>query len=141
MAEHARVTRWQVHQIWKAVDLKPRRLRTFKISNDSNFAEKVCDVAGLYLNPLDNALVLSVDKKTQIQALDRTQPKLQLRPGQVERRTHDYKRHGTTSLYSAFNILTGKVIGRVTQHHRAKDFFGFLATDRPGDPAGSAACI
>lgn len=126
MAEHAEVTRWQVRQIWKAADLKPHRLRTFKISNDPDFAEKVCDVVGLYLNPPDNALVLSVDEKTQIQALDRTQPKLQLRPGQVERRTHDYKRHGTTSLYAAFNVLTGKVIGRVTQRHRAKEFLDFL---------------
>ena len=127
MAEHAGVTRWQVHQIWKAADLKPHRLRTFKISNDPHFAEKVCDVVGLYMNPPpDNALVLSVDEKTQIQALDRTQPKLQLRPGQVERQTHDYKRHGTTSLYSAFNTLTGQVIGRVTQRHRAREFLDFL---------------
>tara|TARA_B100001540_G_scaffold317580_1_gene351367 strand:- start:402 stop:1010 length:609 start_codon:yes stop_codon:yes gene_type:complete len=126
MAEHAGVTRWQVHQIWKAADLKPDRLRTFKISNAPLFAEKVCDVVGLYVNPLDNALVLSVDEKTQIQALDRTQPKLQLRPGHVERRTHDYKRHGTISLYAAFNTLTGQVIGRITQCHRAKEFLDFL---------------
>ena len=126
MAKHAGVTRWQVRQIWQAADLKPHRLKTFKISNDPNFAEKVCDVVGLYLNPPDNALVLSVDEKTQIQALDRTQPKLQLRPGQIERHTHDYKRHGTTSLYAAFNILTGEVIGRVTQSHRAKEFLDFL---------------
>jgi len=126
MAEHAGVTRWQVQQIWKAADLKPHRLKTFKISNDPDFAEKVFDVVGLYLNPPDNALVLSVDEKTQIQALDRTQPKLQLRPGQIERHTHDYKRHGTTSLYAAFNILTGEVIGRITQRHRAKEFLDFL---------------
>jgi len=126
MAEHAGVSRWQVHQIWQAADLKPHRLKTFKISNDPNFAEKVLDVVGLYLNPPDNALVLSVDEKTQIQALDRTQPKLQLRPGQVERRTHDYKRHGTTSLYAALNILNGEVIGRITQRHRAKEFLDFL---------------
>ena len=126
MAEHAGVSRWQVHQIWKAADLKPHRLKTFKISNDPEFAEKVFDVVGLYLNPPDNALVLSVDEKTQIQALDRTQPKLQLKPGQIERRTHDYKRHGTTSLYAALNILNGEVIGRITQRHRAKEFLDFL---------------
>lgn len=126
MAEYAGVSRWQVHQIWKAADLKPHRLKTFKISNDPDFAEKVFDVVGLYLNPPDNALVLSVDEKTQIQALDRTQPKLQLKPGQIERRTHDYKRHGTTSLYAALNILNGEVIGRITQRHRAKEFLDFL---------------
>ena len=101
-------------------------VKTFKISNDPDFAEKVFDVVGLYLNPPDNALVLSVDEKTQIQALDRTQPKLQLKPGQIERRTHDYKRHGTTSLYAALNILNGEVIGRITQRHRAKEFLDFL---------------
>ena len=126
MAEYAGVSRWQVHQIWKAADLKPHRLKTFKISNDPDFAEKVFVVVGLYLNPPDNALVLSVDEKTQIQALDRTQPKLQLKPGQIERRTHDYKRHGTTSLYAALNILNGEVIGRITQRHRAKEFLDFL---------------
>jgi hypothetical protein len=92
------VTRWQVQQIWQATYLKLRRLKTFKISNDPDFAEKVFDVIGLYLNPPDNALVLSVGEKTHIQTLDRTQPKLQLRPGQIGRHTHDYKRHGTTSL-------------------------------------------
>ena len=107
-------------------DLKPHRLRTFKVSNDPRFAEKVIDVVGLYLDPPDNALVLSVDEKTQVQALDRTQPLLQLRPGQVERRTHDYTRHGTASLYAAFDIATGDVIGRVTTRHRAKEFLAFL---------------
>jgi len=87
----------------------------------------VLDVVGLYMNPPDNAVVLSVDEKTQIQALDWTQPMLPLRPGRSERRTHDYKRHGTASLYAAFDILTGKVIGRVTQRHRAKEFLDFLS--------------
>jgi hypothetical protein len=96
MAEYAGVTCWQVQQIWQAADLKPHRLKTFKVSNGPDFAEKIFDVVGLYLNPQDNALVLSVDEKTQIQALDRTQPKLQLRPGQIECHTHDYKRHGTS---------------------------------------------
>lgn len=126
MAKAAGVTTWQVRRIWEASDLKPHRLKTFKISNDPDFADKVVDVVGLYMNPPDNALVLSVDEKTQIQALDRTQPMLQLKPGQIERRTHDYKRHGTTSLYAAFDILTGKVIGRTTKRHRAKEFLDFL---------------
>jgi transposase len=126
MAKAARVSRYQVQQAWAAADLKPHRIRTFKISNDPKFAEKVVDVVGLYLRPPTNALVLSVDEKTQIQALDRTQPLLQLRPGQVERRTHDYKRHGTASLYAAFDIATGNVIGRVTKFHRAKEFLQFL---------------
>ena len=99
--------------MWAAADLKPHRLKTFKISNDPHFAGKVVDVVGLYLNPPDNAMVLSVGEKTQIQVLDRTQPMLPLKPGQIERRTHDYKRHGTASLYAAFDILTGQVIGRI----------------------------
>jgi transposase len=126
MAKAAGITTWQVRQIWEASDLKPHRLKTFKISNDPDFAEKVVDVVGLYMNPPDNALVLSVDEKTQLQALDRTQPMLPLRPGQIERRTHDYKRNGTMSLYAAFDILTGKVIGRTTKRHRAKEFLDFL---------------
>lgn len=126
MAKAAGITAWQVRQIWQAADLKPHRLQTFKISNDPDFAGKVIDVVGLYMDPPDNALVLSVDEKTQIQALDRTQPMLPLKPGQIERRTHDYKRNGTTSLYAAFDILTGNVIGRVTKRHRAKEFLDFL---------------
>lgn len=126
MAKYAGVTQWQVRQVWAAADLKPHRLRTFKISNDPAFAEKVVDVVGLYLNPPDNAMVLSVDEKTQIQALDRTQPMLPLRPGRIETRTHDYKRNGTASLYAAFDISTGQVIGRITKKHRAKEFLGFL---------------
>ncbi len=117
---------WQVRQIWKAADLKPHRLKTFKISNDPHFAEKVIDIVGLYMNPPDNAAILSVDEKTQIQALDRTQPMLPMRPGQIERRTHDYKRNGTTNLYAAFDVLTGNVFGRTTKRHRAKEFLDFL---------------
>ena len=112
MAQYAGVTQWQVRQIWEAADLKPHRLKSFKISKDPDFAEKVIDVVGLYMKPPANAVVLSVDEKTQIQALDRTQPLLPLRPGQVERRTHDYKRHGTASLYAAFDIASGEVLGR-----------------------------
>ncbi len=126
MAEYAGVSQWQVRKVWAAADLKPHRLKTFKISNDPQFAEKVIDVVGLYLNPPDNAMVLSVDEKTQIQALDRTQPLLPMRPGQIERRTHDYKRHGTASLYAAFDIVSGEVMGRITRRHRAKEFLQFL---------------
>jgi len=126
MAKYAGVTQWQVRQVWAAADLKPHRIKTFKISNDPHFAEKVIDVVGLYMNPPDDAVVLSVDEKTQIQALDRTQPLLPLRPGQVERRTHDYKRHGTASLYAAFDVASGEVIARVTARHRAKEFLAFL---------------
>lgn len=135
MAKYAGVTVHQVRQVWEAADLKPHRVKSFKISNDPEFAEKVQDVVGLYLNPPSNAMVLSVDEKTQIQALDRTQPLLQLRPGQVERRTHDYKRHGTRSLYAAFDLASGEVIGRVTKRHRATEFLAFLRQiDKSGPP-------
>ena len=136
MAKAAGITVWQVRQIWNASDLKPHRLKTFKISKDPDFAEKVVDVVGLYMAPPDNAIVLSVDEKTQIQALDRTQPMLPLRPGQIERRTHDYKRNGTMSLYAAFDILTGKVIGRTTKQHRAKEFLDFLRQIDRSTPKG-----
>ena len=126
MPREAAITVWQVQQIWQAAGLKPHRLKTFKFSTDPEFAEKVTDIVGLYMNPPENALVLSVDEKTQIQALDRTQPMLPLRPGQIERRTHDYKRNGTRSLYAAYDILTGQVMGRVTEKHRAKEFLAFL---------------
>ena len=126
MARYAQVTRWQVRQIWKAADLRPHRLKTFKISNDPQFAEKVIDIVGLYMNPPDNAVVLSVDEKTQIQALDRTQPGLPLNPSRIGSRTHDYKRHGTASLYAAFNTLTGKVIGKVAKRTNSKAFLSFL---------------
>ena len=135
MAEHAGVSCHQVTQIWKAADLRPHRIRNFKISHDPHFAEKVIDVVGLYMDPPDNALVLSVDEKTQIQALDRTQPMLQLKPGQIERRTHDYKRHGTASLYAAFDVATGEVMGRITKRHRAQEFLAFLRQiDQAVDP-------
>ena len=116
-----------MRQVWQAADVNPHRLKTFKLSRDPQFAEKVIDVGGLYLNPPDNALVLSVDEKTQIQALDRTHPLLPLRSGQVECRTHDYKRHGTTNWYAAFNVATGEVLGRVTRRHRATESRQFLA--------------
>ena len=134
MAKYGGITTWQVRQIWTNADLKPHRLKTFKISNDPEFAEKVVDIVGLYMDPPDNAMVLSVDEKTQIQALDRTQPMLPLKAGQAERRTHDYKRHGTTNLYAAFDILPGEVRGRISKRHRAKEFLDFLKQiDRSAD--------
>lgn len=126
MAKYSGVTVHQVRQIWKAADLRPHRIQSFKISNDPLFAEKLVDVVGLYLDPPDNACVLSVDEKTQVQALDRTQPLLPMRPGQIERRTHDYKRHGTASLYAAFDVVSGQVLGRITRRHRAREFLAFL---------------
>lgn len=136
MARYTDTTIHQVQQVWQTADLKPHRLQTFKISNDPDFADKVVDVVGLYMNPPENAVVLSVDEKTQIQALDRIQPMLPLRPGQVERRTHDYKRHGTASLYAAFDVLTGNVMGRITGRHRAREFLDFMRQiDRATDPA------
>ena len=114
---------------------RSRWLQTFKISNDPDFAEKFIDVVGLYLDPPDNAMVPSVKEKTQIQALDRSQLLLPLRPKQVERRAHDYKRHGTASPYDVFDIATGEVMGRITKRHRAKEFLGFLRQiDRAADP-------
>ena len=126
MAQYAEVTPWQVRQIWKAADLRPHRLKTFKISTDPAFADKVIDIVGLYMSPPDNAVVLSVDEKTQIQALDRTQPGLPLNPSRIGSRTHDYKRNGTAALYAAFNTLTGKVIGKVTDKTNGKEFLSFL---------------
>ena len=135
MARYAGTTIHQVQQVWQAADLKPHRLRNFKISTDPDFAQKVVDVVGLYMNPPENAMVLSVDEKTQIQALDRTQPMLPLRPGQIERRTHDYKRHGTASLYAAFDVLTGNVMGRITSRHRAREFLQFMRQIDRATPA------
>jgi transposase len=126
LARHLGVTRTLVHGVWQRYDLQPHRVEKFKLSNDPKFEEKVRDVVGLYLNPPDRALVLCVDEKSQIQALDRTAPILPLRPGLPERQTHDYKRHGTTTLFAAFNILNGKVISSCLPRHRAKEFIKFL---------------
>ena len=130
MARYAGVTPWQVRKVWAAARLKPHRLKSFKLSTDPQFPDKVLDVVGLYLNPPDNAMVLSVDEKTQIQALDRTQPRLPIRPGQIERRTHDYKRHGTTSLYAAFDVTTGKVMGSAHPATSCQGVHRFPAPDR-----------
>jgi transposase len=126
MSRYSKMTKWRVGQIWKAANLKPHRLKTFKISKDPLFAQKLIDIVALYTSPPRGAVVLSVDEKTQIQALDRTQPMLPMRPGQIERRTHDYKRNGVLNLYAALDIVTGKVIGRVTKKHRAVEFIAFL---------------
>lgn len=115
-----------IHRIWRAFGLQPHRSETFKLSNDPLFVEKVRDIVGLYMAPPERALVLCVDEKSQIQALDRTQPLLPMRPGQVERRTHDYTRHGTTSLFAALDISTGAVIGRCYPKHRSSEFRRFL---------------
>ncbi len=113
-----------VQRIWRAFGLQPHRLETFKLSTDPDFAAKVRDVVGLYVAPF--AIVLCVDEKSQIQALDRSQPMLPVRPGQPARHSHDYKRHGTTSLFAALDIATGRVIGKCYGRHRAKEFRKFL---------------
>jgi transposase len=120
------VPRMMVQRVWQRYDIQPHRVEKFKISHDPKFEEKVRDVVGLYLDPPDRALVLCVDEKSQIQALGRTAPLLPLRPGLPERQTHDYKRHGTTTLFAAFNILNGKVLGSCLPRHRGKEFIKFL---------------
>ena len=126
LAKHLGVSRMMVQRVWQRYEIQPHRVEKFKLSNDPQFEDKVRDIVGLYLDPPDQALVLSVDEKSQIQALDRTAPILPLRPGLPERQTHDYKRHGTTTLFAAFNILTGKVIGTCQPRHRAREFVKFL---------------
>jgi transposase len=136
MAKASGIGATSVHRIWRAFALQPHRAETFKLSADPLFVEKVRDIVGLYLHPPAKALVLCVDEKSQIQALDRTQPLLPMRPGQVERRTHDYVRHGTTSLFAALDVASGKVIGECHGRHRAVEFRTFLDTieaNVPGD--------
>ena len=115
-----------INRIWRAFCLQPHRSETFKLSTDPYFVDKTRDIVGLYVDPPQHAMVLCVDEKSQVQALDRTQPLLPLRPGQVERRTHDYKRHGTTSLFAALDVATGKVIGQCYRRHRSTEFRRFL---------------
>ena len=126
MAKASGLSQTAVMRIWHAFGLQPHRSETFKLSTDPLFIEKVRDIVGLYLNPPDRALVLCVDEKSQIQALDRTQPILPMMPGVPERRTHDYARHGTTTLFAALNVATGKVIGQLHRRHRASEFLDFL---------------
>lgn len=135
MAAAQKVSSATVQRIWKKHKLQPHRVESFKFSNDPQFALKVRDIVGLYLNPPDKAIVLSVDEKSQIQALDRTQPILPLRPGLPERQTHDYERHGTTTLFAALNVLEGTVIGECQPRHRHQEFLRFLdRIDQSVDP-------
>src|SRR5438445_10786430 len=126
MAKASGIGATSVYRIWRAFALQPHRTETFKLSTDPLFVDKVRDIVGLYLNPPDRALVLCVDEKSQIQALDRTQPLLPMRPGQAERRTHDYKRHGTTSLFAALDAKSGKIIGQLHRLTRTVEFRKFL---------------
>jgi len=135
MAKKIGLSQNAIVRIWRAFGLQPHRVESFKLSTDPLFVEKVQDIAGLYMNPPDKALVLCVDEKSQIQALDRSQPLLPMRPGQVERRTHDYVRHGTTSLFAALDAATGDVIGELHRRHRSIEFRKFLDTIEANVPA------
>jgi transposase len=128
MAKASGLSRSTINRVWRAFGLQPHRVETFKLSPDPLLIDKVRDIVGLYMNPPDRALVLCVDEKSQIQALDRTQPMLPMRPGQVERRTHDYKRNGTTSLFAALELKTNRVIGQLHRRHRSSEFRKFLDT-------------
>ncbi len=126
MAKRTGLSHMTVHRIWRAHGLKPHRVETFKFSTDPDAEDKIRDIVGLYLNPPDNAAVLCIDEKTQIQALDRTQPLLPLRPGLPARQTHDYQRNGLTSLYAALDVARGKVLGECSARHTSADFLRFL---------------
>jgi len=134
MAKTQGLSHAMVHRIWNAHGLQPHRVATFKLSEDPDFVRKLRDVVGLYMNPPDKALVLCVDEKSQIQALDRSQPALPMRPGSPERRTHDYVRHGTTTLFAALNILDGTVIGSCKPRHRHVEFLQFLERIQQSTP-------
>jgi transposase len=136
MAEVGGVSVSSVQRIWRSHGLQPHRVRQFKVSTDPKFAEKVRDIVGLYVDPPAHAVVLSVDEKSQIQALDRSQPGLPLKRGRCGTMTHDYKRHGTTTLFAALNVLEGSVIGRCMQRHRHQEFIRFLNAIEAEVPAG-----
>jgi transposase len=136
MAEAAGISVSSVQRIWRAHGLQPHRVRQFKLSRDPDFVPKLRDIVGLYVDPPAHAIVLSVDEKSQIQALDRTQPGLPLKPGRCGTMTHDYKRNGTTTLFAALNVLEGKVIGRCMQRHRHQEFIRFLNTIEVETPVG-----
>jgi transposase len=136
MAKAVGIGAISVQRIWKAHSLTPHRMKTFKLSNDPRFAEKFSDVVGLYVDPPAHAVVLSIDEKSQIQALDRTQPGLPMKKGRCGTMTHDYKRHGTTTLFAALNLLDGTVIGRNMQRHRHQEFIRFLNQVESEVPAG-----
>lgn len=135
LAQRTGLGRASIHRIWRAFSLAPHRSQSFKLSKDPLFIHNVRDIVGLYLAPPDRALVLCVEEKSQIQALDRTAPLLPMCPGQVKRRTHDYVRHGTTSLFAALDTKTGKVIGQTQQRHRSAEFRRFLDTIEQNVPA------
>lgn len=126
LAEKTGLSQSAISRIWRAFGLQPHRSQTFQLSSDPFLVAKVRDIVGLYMNPPDHALVLCVDEKSQIQALNRTQPILPMQPGQAERRSHDYQRHGTTSLFAALDIATGSVVGKCFARHRAREFKKFL---------------
>jgi len=136
MAKALGISVSSVQRIWRAHGLQPHRVRQFKLSCDPQFGAKLCDVVGLYVDPPAHAVVLSLDEKSQIQALDRTQPGLPFKRGRCGTMTHDYKRHGTTTLFAALNVLEGKVIGRCMQRHRHQEFIRFLNTIERQMPAG-----
>lgn len=135
LAKATGLSRMTINRIWHAFGLQPHRSDTFKLSPDPQLVDKVRDIVGLYLNPPDHAMVLCVDEKSQIQALDRTQPLLPMQPGQLERGTHDYKRHGTTSLFAALELKTNRVIGQLHRRHRSQEFRTFLDTIEANVPA------
>src|ERR1700693_1143272 len=139
MARRCGLSQSAVSRIWRAFALQPHRAETFQLSKDPLFIEKVRDIVGLYLHPPDKALVLCVDEKTQIPALDRSHPLLPMRPGQAERRTHDYVRHGTTSLFAALELRTSRVIGQLHRRHRSSEFRQFLDLIEANVPAGLEA--
>ena len=141
MAEATGLSLRTVQRIWAAHDLQPHRLRTFKRSKDPDFVAKLEDIVGLYIDPPRHAVVLSVDEKSQIQALDRTQPGLPIKPGKAGTMTHDYLRHGTTTLFAALNVLDGTVIGRCMQRHRHQEFIRFLNAVEAAVPAGKVVHV
>ena len=141
MAKAAGVSVSSVQRIWRAHGLQPHRVRQFKLSNDPDFVPKLRDVVGLYVDPPAHAIVLSVDEKSQIQALDRTQPGLPLKKGRAGTMTHDYKRHGTTTLFAALNVFDGTVIGRNMQRHRHQEFIRFLNGIEAEVPAGKVVHV
>jgi transposase len=141
LAKEVGVSASTVARVWQEGRLKPHRTETFKFSRDPDLVAKVTDVVGLYLDPPERAIVLSVDEKTQVQALDRTQPMLPLRPGQVERHTHDYKRHGTLSLFTALEVATGQVTNEARARHTGADFLAFLRRLARAYPAGEVHVI
>lgn len=141
MAKAAGVSLSYVQHVWHLYGLQPHRIRTFKLSNDPAFAAKVRDIVGLCVDPPAHAVVLSIDEKSQIQALDRTQPGLPLKKGRAGTMTHDYKRHGTTTLFAALDVLDGKVVGRCMQRHRHQEFIRFLNAVEKTVPASKAIYV